>query len=87
MVVVLVVVLLSWCCHCLCLLCCRVANTAATATIGTPLPPPLPLGGKEDDTCYTNANSSKAAQQQQGWQAIEGRGNKESDYNGNKGGE
>jgi hypothetical protein len=137
-------VVLSCCCRCLHLLYCCIANTAAAATIRTPLPPPLPLVGEEDDACYTNADSSlatlaqavcraleslasldwpipaghgaakvvrmmlaptvaakvgsrtgsvwspppppKAAQRQQGWQASEGRGDKEGDYNGNKGG-
>jgi hypothetical protein len=144
LVVALVVVLLSCCCHCLCLLFCRVANTAAVATVGMPPPPQLPSVSKEDDACYTNANSTlprrrmlsagrwnparcwtgpsrpvaraakavmmmaapavvakvglrtglvwsfppplEAAQQQQGWQASEGRGNKEGNCNGDKGG-
>jgi hypothetical protein len=59
-VVMLVLVLLSCCCRCLCLLCCRVANTAATATVGMPPPLTPPLVRKEDDACYTNANSSLA---------------------------
>jgi hypothetical protein len=60
LVVVLVVVLLLCCCRCLHLLCCRVANTAAVATVGTPPPLPLPSVGEEDDACYTNADSSLA---------------------------
>jgi hypothetical protein len=64
LVVVLVVVLLLCCYHCLHLLCCRIANTTATATVITPpLPPPL-LVGKENDACYTNANSSPATSAQ-----------------------
>ncbi len=57
------------------------------AVLPTLLPLPPLLVCEEDEACYTNADSSKAAQRQQGWRAIEGRGNKEGDYNGNKGGE
>jgi hypothetical protein len=60
LVVVLDVVLLSYCFHCLQLLYCRIANTAAANTTGTlPLLPP-PLVGVEIDACYTNTNSSAA---------------------------
>jgi hypothetical protein len=70
----LVVVLLSCYCHWLCLLCCCVANIAATATIGTPLSlPQLPLVGKEDDPCYTNADSSPATSAQAVCRALESR--------------
>jgi hypothetical protein len=55
-----VVVLLSCCCHFLRLLSCRVANTAATATVGMLLPPPLPSVGVEVDACYMNADSNPA---------------------------
>jgi hypothetical protein len=58
--VMLVVVLMSCCCRCLHLLCCRVANTAAAATVGMP-PLSAPLSaGMEVGACYTNANSSPA---------------------------
>jgi hypothetical protein len=74
LVVMLVVVLLSRCCHCLRLLCCRVANTVAATTVGMPPPlpplPPLPVG-KEDDACYTNANSSPPTLVQAVCQALE----------------
>ncbi len=71
LVVVLVVVLLSCCCYCLCLLCCCVASTATAATVGTPpLPPPLSVG-KEDEVCYTNANSSPATSAQAVCRALE----------------
>jgi hypothetical protein len=73
LVVVLVVVLLSCCCCCLCLLCCHVVNTTAAATVGMPLPPPLPLVGEEDDACYRNANSSPATLVQAGFRAMESR--------------
>jgi hypothetical protein len=76
LVVMLVVVLLSCCCRCLHLLCCRVANTAAAATVGMPpppLPPPLPSVGEEDDTCYTNADSSPATLVQAVCRALESR--------------
>jgi hypothetical protein len=76
LVVSLVVVLLSCCCRCLRLLCCRIANTAPATTIGTPLlPPPLPplLVGKEDDACYMNADSSPAMLVQAVCWALESR--------------
>jgi hypothetical protein len=73
LVVVLVVVLLSCCCHCLCLLCCRVANTATAATNGTPPLLPPPLVSKEDDACYTNANSSPTTSLQAICRALESR--------------
>ncbi len=79
LVVVLVVVLLSCCCRCLHLFCCRIANTAAAAMLGTPPPPPPlppPSVGERDDACW-----------RQGWQASEGRGDKEGDYDGDEGGE
>ncbi len=79
LVVVLVVVLLSCCCHCLHLRCCHVANTAAATMVGTPLPPPSPTPpsvGKQDDACW-----------RRGWRASEGRGDKDGNYDGNKGGE
>ncbi len=60
LIVVLVLVLLSCCCHCLCLLCCCIANAVVATTVCIP-PLPLPLSvGKEDDTCYTNTDSSPA---------------------------
>ncbi len=74
LVVMLVVVLLSCCCCCLCLLCCRIANTTAAATVGMPPPPPPPPPpsvGKEDDACYTNANSSPPMSAQTVCQALE----------------
>jgi hypothetical protein len=73
LVVVLVVVLLSCCCCCLCFLCCHVANTAAAATAGMPPPLPLPSVSKEDDACYTNADSSPATSAQAFYQALESR--------------
>jgi hypothetical protein len=71
LVVVLVVMLLLCCCHCLCLLCCRIANIVAAATVGTPPLPPQPLVGAEDDACYTNADSSPATLVQAVCQALE----------------
>jgi hypothetical protein len=73
LVVVLVVVLLSCCCCCFHLLCCRVANTAAAAAVGMPPPPSPPSVGKEDDACYTNADSSPATLAQTVCQALESR--------------
>jgi hypothetical protein len=76
LVVVLVVVLMSCCCCCLHLLCCRIANIAAANTFGTPpLPPPPPplLVGKEDDACYTNADSSPPTLAQAVCRALESR--------------
>jgi hypothetical protein len=50
---------------------CCAANTAAAATIGTPpLLPPLSVG-KEDDACYTNADSSPATLAQAVCRALE----------------
>ncbi len=73
--VVLVVVLLSCCCRCLCLLCCCVANTAAATTVGMPLllpSPPPPSVGKENDACYTKANSSPATYPAHHWTGPSG---------------
>jgi hypothetical protein len=64
---------LSCCCHCLHLLCCRVANTVAADTVGMPPPPPPPLIGEEDDACYTNANSSPATSAHAVCRALESR--------------
>jgi hypothetical protein len=81
LVVVLVVVLLSCCCRCLRLLFCRIANTAAAATVGMPPLPPLLLASMEVDACYTNADSSPATSLQ-----IEQRKNQEPKYNMASGG-
>ncbi len=67
----LVVVLLSCFRHCLCLLCCRVANTAAAATVVTPLLQPPPSVGKEEDACYTNTDSSPATPAEAVCRALE----------------
>jgi hypothetical protein len=45
----------------------------AAATIGMPPPPPLPSDGKEDDACYTNADSSPATSAQAVCRALESR--------------
>ncbi len=54
-------------------LCCHVAKTATAATIGTPLPPPPPSVGKEDDACYTNSDSSPTTLVQAVFRALESR--------------